>query len=59
MADSKYRHVFGLRHGHLHKALGVTSEDIPQGKMAEALDHANSHVRGMAKIAKKHNEAKK
>ncbi len=58
MADSKYRHVFGLRHGHLHKALGVKSGEISSAQLDEAADHHNSHVRGMAKIAKKYKESK-
>lgn len=53
MADFNYRHVYGLRHGHLHAALGVKGE-IPSDKLDEASDHSNSHIRGMAKVAKKY-----
>jgi hypothetical protein len=57
MAASKYRAVYGLRHGHLHQALGVTGREIPEEKLEAAQDSSNEHVKEMAKVAKKHLKA--
>ena len=49
---SKYRAMYGLRHGQLHTATGTTSKKIPKEVIDEALNSANEHVAAMAKLAK-------
>jgi hypothetical protein len=50
---SIYRAMHGLRHGGLHRALGVPeSETIPKDKIEAATHSKNEHVMHMANMAK-------
>lgn len=49
---SKYRAMYGLRHGQLHAATGMTSKKIPKEVIEAALDSHNEHVKAMAALAK-------
>jgi hypothetical protein len=53
---SKYRAVYGLRHGQLHQATGNTGE-IPQKHIDAAMKSLNSHVKAMAELANAHKKA--
>jgi hypothetical protein len=49
---SLYRSIHGLRHGGLHRALGISeSETIPKEKIAAARNSTNPHVKKMAEFA--------
>ena len=49
---SLYRAIHHLRHGGLHKALGVPEdENIPADKMEAAKHSTNEHVMHMANMA--------
>jgi len=49
---SLYRAMHHLRHGGLHKALGVPQgQSIPAEKMEHAKNSSNEHVRHMANFA--------
>ena len=49
---SLYRAIHHLRHGGLHKALGVPEdENIPADKMEAAKHSKNAHVMHMANMA--------
>ena len=49
---SLYRALHGLRHGGLHRALGVPEgEKIPAAKIAAAKNSKNAHVAHMANFA--------
>lgn len=57
---SEYRAVYGLRQGHLHKALGMKpDEDISDEKLEAASKSNNDHVKQMALMHKEHNKSKK
>lgn len=50
---SLYRAMHHLRHGGLHRALGVPeSQNIPKAKVEAATHSQNSHVAHMANMAK-------
>lgn len=49
---SKYRAMYGLRHGQLHTATGTTTKKIPKEVIEDALNSHNEHVAAMAKLAK-------
>jgi hypothetical protein len=57
MADKKhnvslYRAIHHLRHGGLHRALGVPEDEtIPKEKIAAAKNSSNPHVAHMANFA--------
>lgn len=59
MADKKkhnislYRAIHHLRHGGLHKALGIPEDEtIPKSKIEAATNSSNPHVAHMANFAK-------
>jgi hypothetical protein len=54
MAETSiYRAIHHLRHGGLHKALGVPmSEKIPKEKIDAATGSDNKHIQHMANLAK-------
>ena len=57
---SEYRAIYGLRQGHLHKALGVNpGEGISDEKLEAASKSSNEHVKQMAAMHKAHNKSKK
>lgn len=50
---SLYRAMHHLRHGGLHRALGVPEDkDIPADKLEAAKNSSNEHVAHMANMAK-------
>lgn len=50
---SLYRALHHLRHGGLHRALGVPEDEtIPKEKIEKASDSSNSHLAHMANMAK-------
>lgn len=55
---SKYRALYGLRHGQLHQATGNTGK-IPKAHIDAAMKSLNKHVATMAKLADAANKAKK
>lgn len=52
MAVSKYRALYGLRHGQLHQATGNVGKEIPKEHIDAAMKSLNEHVAAMAKLAK-------
>jgi hypothetical protein len=49
---SLYRAMHGLRHGNLHRALGVSEDKVIPKEKIEAATHSTSdHVRHMATMA--------
>jgi hypothetical protein len=57
---SLYRALHHLRHGGLHKALGIDeSETIPKSKIEEASHSSNEHLAHMARFAKTMSKFKK
>lgn len=54
---SLYRAIHQLRHGNLHKALGIAEDEkIPAERLEKARKSKNSHVMHMANMA--HNMSK-
>lgn len=50
---SLYRAMHHLRHGGLHRALGIPEDEkIPQDRLDKAANSSNSHVAHMANMAK-------
>jgi hypothetical protein len=50
---SLYRAIHSLRHGGLHRALGIPEEDkIPESKIESASHSDNAHLAHMANFAK-------
>ena len=50
---SLYRAIHHLRHGGLHRALGVSEDStIPKEKIEAATKSSNEHIRKMASFAK-------
>jgi hypothetical protein len=50
---SLYRAIHHMRHGGLHRALGVPeNKDIPEDKMKAARHSTNPHIKAMAGFAK-------
>lgn len=49
---SLYRAIHHMRHGGLHKALGISeSETIPKSKVEKATHSDNKHLAAMARFA--------
>jgi hypothetical protein len=49
---SLYRAIHGLRHGGLHRALGISEDEtIPKEKIEAAKGSKNAHVAHMANFA--------
>jgi hypothetical protein len=50
---SLYRALHKLRHGNLHRALGVSQDSpIPEEKLSAATHSENPHVKKMAVLAR-------